>query len=810
MRNEETISSSRQTYQPVSCYHCGEACADKSLQDGEKYFCCSGCINVYRLLNKAGLCDYYTWNTAAGKNLSTSIRANKFAFLDDPEVQSSLIQFKNGSEVHTSFYIPYIHCSSCVYLLENLYRLHPGVMRCDIQFLKKEVSIIFDDSKTSLRAVVETLANIGYEPHISLQHFNKKSIRTDRSLLYRLGVAGFCFGNIMLLSIPEYFSEQVQIDAVSGNIFRYISAVLSLPVFFYSASIFFKSAWNGLRHRHLNVDFPVAIAILATFTRSIIDVLMNNGSGYFDSLSGIVFFMLAGRVLQDKTYSSLSFERDYTDYFPMAATVLQDDKEVATPLPSIQVGDTLRIHNNEIVPADGILLRGKAEIDYAFVTGESVSVPCKTGELIYAGGKQLGGAIEIMTVKAVAQSYLTSLWNKHRGKQDEKNAVEQNSFVHALAANFTIVVLFIALGAGLYWYFNDPSRIWPSVTAILIIACPCALLLTATFTKGYLLRILGRNGLYLRNAHIIEPFGKINHIIFDKTGTLTSAATITAVYHGKPLLTEEADWIYALTVPTVHAFSKPVRELLNRKALYPVHDFKEHPGLGVEGRINNHHIVIGTASFTGITSRPEGIKGSLLYVMIDGENKGCFELCQAARTGIREMLQRIQNKIHCSMLSGDHPYQEAYFRHLFGDEARLLFQQQPEDKLNYIVRRQAKGEVVAMVGDGLNDAGALTQSHVGICVAEDSNTFTPAGDAILEGSNVPVLDKLIRLCAQSKNIIRFCFAFSFLYNLTGLYFAVQGLLSPLMAAILMPCSTLTIILITYLFSNLLAKQSGLR
>lgn len=299
MRNEETISSSRQTYQPVSCYHCGEACADKSLQDGEKYFCCSGCINVYRLLNKAGLCDYYTWNTAAGKNLSTSIRANKFAFLDDPKVQSSLIQFKNGSEVHTSFYIPYIHCSSCVYLLENLYRLHPGVMRCDIQFLKKEVSIIFDDSKTSLRAVVETLANIGYEPHISLQHFNKKSIRTDRSLLYRLGVAGFCFGNIMLLSIPEYFSEQVQIDAVSGNIFRYISAVLSLPVFFYSASIFFKSAWNGLRHRHLNVDFPVAIAILATFTRSIIDVLMNNGSGYFDSLSGIVFFMLAGRVLQE-------------------------------------------------------------------------------------------------------------------------------------------------------------------------------------------------------------------------------------------------------------------------------------------------------------------------------------------------------------------------------------------------------------------------------------------------------------------------------------------------------------------------------
>ena len=809
MVHEESVSSPRQPYQPVSCYHCGEACPDKSLHDGDKYFCCNGCYTVYGLLDKAGLCDYYTWNTFAGKNLSTEVRANKFAFLDDAEVQRSLIQFKDESRVHVSFYIPYIHCSSCVYLLEHLHRLHPGVIRCDIQFLKKEVSIIFDESKTTLRAVVETLAHIGYEPHISLQHFDKKTVKTDRSLLYRLGVAGFCFGNIMLLSFPEYFSDQVQIDAISGNIFRYLSAVLSLPVFFYSASIFFKSAWKGLRHRHLNVDFPVAIAILATFIRSIVDVLSDNGSGYFDSLSGIVFFMLAGRVLQDKTYSALSFERDYTDYFPMAATVLQDEKEVATPLPAIQVGDTLRIHNNEIIPADGILLRGKAAIDYGFVTGESVPVSRQTGEIIYAGGKQLGGAIELLTVKAVAQSYLTGLWNKHRGTPEEKNASERNSFVHKLAANFTIIVLFIALGAGMYWSFHDPARIWPAVTAILIIACPCALLLTATFTKGYLLRILGRNGLFLRNAHIIEPFGKINHIVFDKTGTLTSAATITAVYHGIPLLPEEEDWVNALTVPTVHAFSKPIRDMLNRKALYPVHDFKEYPGLGVEGLVNGRHILIGTASFTGITRVPAGAKGTLLHVIIDGKYRGCFELRQAARTGIREMLQRLQQTIQCSMLSGDHPYQEAYFKTIFGDHASLLFGQQPEDKLNYIVRRQAKGEVVAMVGDGLNDAGALKQSHVGICVAEDSNTFTPAGDAILEGSKVPVLDKLIWLCAQNKNIIRVCFAFSFLYNLTGLYFAVQGLLSPLMAAILMPSSTLTIILITYIFSNLLARKSGL-
>ncbi len=806
----EAVPNTRKQYQAVACYHCGEDCPDKSLHSGDKFFCCNGCLAVYRLLNKAGLCAYYEWNTFAGNNRSTTIRADKYAFLENAEIQQSLIQFRNGSEVHTGFYIPYIHCSSCVYLLENLHRIHHGVIRCDIQFLKKEVSIIFDEGKTSLRAVVETLAGIGYEPHISLQHLDKKPNIVERSLLYRLGVAGFCFGNIMLLSFPEYFSHDVHTGQYLGNIFRYLSAILSLPVFFYSAAIFFKSAWKGLRHRHLNIDFPVALAILATFVRSITDVLLNNGSGYFDSLSGIVFFMLAGRALQDKTYASLSFERDYTDYFPMASTVIRDDREVATPLPRIRTGDTLRIHNQEIIPADGILIRGKARIDYSFVTGESAPVSRETGEIVYAGGKQLGSDLEILTIKEVAQSYLTGLWNKNRGAQDGQKEQERHSFVHNLAGNFTLIVLLIAIITGIYWAVNEPARVWPAVTAILIIACPCALLLTATFTNGYLLRILGRNGLFLRNAHIIEPFGKINHIVFDKTGTLTSSETITAVYHGTPLLPDEEDWINALAVPTSHTLSKPVRNLLNCKSAYPVHHFKEHPGLGVEGFVEGRHVVIGTASFLGKTQLPDGAKGTLLFVWIDDVEKGYFELRQAARKGAREMMQELQKTIRCSMLSGDHKYQEIYFKKIFGDQATLLFRQQPEDKLNYIIRRQAKGDVVAMVGDGLNDAGALKQSNVGICVAEDTNSFTPAGDAILEGNSVPVLDRLIRLCAHGKNIIRFCFAFSFLYNLTGLYFAVQGLLSPLMAAILMPSSTLTIILITYLFSNALSKKLSLK
>ncbi len=792
------------------CFHCGEDCPDMDIKFDEKYFCCNGCQTVYQLLNKTGLCTYYDLNQNAGINRREIERTNKFAFLEEASIAESLIQFKDQGQAHVTFYIPLIHCSSCVYLLENLHRIEPGIVRADIQFLKKEVRIIYDENKISLRKVVETLVSIGYEPHISMNKLDGKKPSVNKSLLYRLGVAGFCFGNVMLLSFPEYFASDANQEANLGNIFRYLNVVLAIPVFFYSANIFFISAWKGIKNKHLNIDFPVALAILVTFVRSLVEVFASTGGGYFDSMTGIVFYMLIGRVLQDKTYGQLSFERDYTDYFPIAATVIDNNgKDIPTPLVKLKPGDTIRVHDNELITTDGILVKGKAQIDYSFVTGESLPVEKEMGKMIYAGGKQLGGVIEILSMKEVANSYLTSLWNKDTRSKDSKKDNEKNSFVHKLARNFTWVVLAIAATSAIYWSQNDVSKIWPAVTAVLIIACPCGLLLTATFTNGYLIRILGRNGLFLRNAHVIEPFGKLNHIVFDKTGTLTSSNTISAKYKGVELTSEEKNWITSLTTPTTHALSKPVRALLASDSTYPVKQFKEHPGLGVEGIVVGHKIVIGTLSFMNKTNIDPSVNGTALFVEIDGVEKGYFVLQQSLRVGVKEMLGDLKNTIPVSLLSGDEPYQEKYFKDILGEKVEIRFQQKPEDKLNYIKELQEKGMTVGMTGDGLNDAGALRQSDVGICIAEDTNNFTPAADAILEGKKLNNLQKLIRLCAKGKTIIKICFGFSVIYNVVGLFFAVQGLLSPLMAAILMPSSTLTIVLLTYLISNGTAKRLGL-
>ncbi|MGN6533743.1 MAG: heavy metal translocating P-type ATPase [Ginsengibacter sp.] len=792
----------------LQCYHCGEDCPGRDLYFDEKYFCCNGCLSVYRLLNNAGLCNYYELNPNAGATLRNGAREDKYMFLDSPDVKDQLIHFKEGSQSHVTFYIPVIHCSSCIYLLENFHKICEGVIRADVQFLKKEVRIVFDEEKTSLRRVVETLDEIGYEPYITLdQAIRKKKPRPGRDLIFRLGVAGFCFGNIMLFSIPEYFSDAAAREPYLESVFRYLNVLFSLPVFFYSATPFFKSAFKGLRQRHLNIDLPVAIAIGATFIRSLSDVFISNGSGFFDAMSGIVLFMLAGRVLQERTQRYLFFDRDYTDYFPIAVMVLNQDNEPGTKiLTELKTDDHLLIHNSELVPADSILIKGKCLIDYSFVTGESLPVEKSPGDIIYAGGRQLGGIIELRVVKETSASRLMQMWSSELEDAHTNKAGNKNSFVHLLARNFTLIVFAITIISGFYWYVHDASKIWPSITAILIIACPCGLLLTATFTNGHVLRILSKNGLFLRNANIIERFGNIRNIVFDKTGTLTSPTSMHADFKGSELDDEEKELIASAIRPSLHSFRQPVLNYLKKMGKYEAFGFKEYTGLGIEATVRNHYYQIGTATFFNLENGRNN-EGTLLYVYKNHEPLGYFLLIQGLRPGVEEMLFRLRKKIKFFLFSGDEPYQKEYFQKIFGDN--MLFKLSPAEKLSQIDSLQLNGEFVAMTGDGLNDAGALKKSDIGICISDDIKRFTPAGDAILDGQKLSILDRFIRFCSSSKNTIRVCFFFSIIYNITGLYFAVQGILSPLIAAVLMPFSTLTIVVTTYIVTKYHARKQSL-
>jgi len=783
----------------IQCYHCGEDCISGKIRFDEKIFCCEGCKMVFQIINQNNLCDYYNLNKNPGINQRIIVREDKFSFLDDTTIQQQLISFRDEKQTRVVFYLPQVHCSSCLYLLENLHKLDRSVISGKVNFTRKEIEISFSN-KTSLRKVAELLTSIGYEPYISLNDLKEKRPAISKSMIYQLGVAGFCFGNIMMMSFPEYLGIDAS-ETGLRSVFRWMNFILAFPVLLYSALPFYQSAWKSLRHKFLNIDAPIALAIIITFIRSAYEVISGTGGGYFDSLSGIVFFMLAGRLLQDKTYRQLSFERDYTSYFPIAVSVLKDGKEIPTTLPVIKHGDTLLIHNEELIPADGILTRGKAFIDYSFVTGESLPVLKEVGEIVYAGGKQTGGNIELLVVKEVTQSYLTSLWSRDEFKQ--KKEIRHHSFVHALARYFTYVLFVLVAIAAIYWWINDTAKIWPAVTAMLIIACPCALLLSNTFTNGNILRILGRNHFYLRNAQTIEDMAAADHIVFDKTGTLTTTQEQEIIYEGSPLTHEQQKQIASLASCSGHPLSRALAKHIGRDIEITVACFNEITGKGIEGFVKDDLVKLGSYEF--ITGSGQVVDNTGVYVSFENKLFGCYHFKNHYRKSIPSLIKKLESNYRLSVISGDNNSEKDYLKKLSGPGTILLFDQKPEDKFHYIQLLQQRGNRVMMIGDGLNDAGALMQSDIGIAVAEQTNNFTPASDAIIEAKQLSKLTSFINLCKANKNIVMASFVLSIVYNITGLCFAVQGTLSPLIAAILMPSSSLSILLITFGSSNLMAR-----
>jgi P-type Cu+ transporter len=795
----------------VYCYHCGDVCDDISVAVAEHHFCCQGCKQVYLLLNENDLCNYYDLDKTPGLKAKGKFLGDRFGYLDDEATMIKLIQFQSTEQINVTFSVPQMHCSSCIYLLENLHRIQHGVKHSQVNFQQKEVFIIFNPQETSLRKVVELLAFIGYEPYISLKDtVAKKGPTFNRRQIYRIGVAGFCFSNIMMLSFPEYFSSGNIAEAGLKETFTWINLALSIPVLFFSASDIFISAWKGLRQNFLNIDAPIALAIIVTFARSYYEIISGHGAGYLDSGCGIVFFMLIGRWFQNKTYDSFSFDRDYRSYFPLGVTLIENGIEKNIPVTQLQKSNRIIIRNEEMIPADAVLMKGTANIDYSFVSGENAAVEKQKGELIYAGGKQMGSAIELEIIKEPSQSYITQLWNNDIFN-NKKN--EERSFIHPWSRYFTIVLLCIATGTLIFWSIFDTAKILPAVTAVLIVACPCSLLLSATFTYGNMLRIFGRNKLYLKNAAVIESLAKINTVVFDKTGTITQSAAAVADYEGIPLSEKELAIIKTVSRQSSHPLSKIIASSIkdDHEKVLTVTQFKEFTGKGLDAVVQGVAVKMGSANF--IQCENEIIThdtGTAVHVVLDKIHAGKFSVKNQYRQGIGTMVTALKhNENNMFVLSGDNDSEKFNLKKIFGSDTDLFFNQSPQQKLDFIKNLQLEGKNVLMLGDGLNDAGALMQSQVGFAVSENSAQFSPASDAILDGSKVSLLHKFISYAKAGKKIVMASFILSILYNIVGLSFAVQGILSPMIAAILMPASSISIVLFVSLYSSFVARNKGL-
>jgi P-type Cu+ transporter len=773
-----------------NCFHCGNEIIKKDeLLFDEKKFCCNGCKTVYEIFSQNDLSCYYDFQAAPGAT-PQDIKG-KYDFLENDEIVAKLLEFQEDTTHIVSLYIPHIHCSSCIWILENLQKLQPGINTSQVNFPEKKVRINYNPEKTSLKQIVEVLCSIGYEPYISLENFDEGKKKVDRSLIYKIGVAFFCFGNIMLLSFPEYFEvNEFWINQYRGFL-RWLIFAISLPSFFYSASGYYVSAWKSIKSGMLNIEIPIALGIIVMFVRSTVDIVFGYGQGFFDSMCGLIFFMLLGKLFQIKTYDFLSFERDYKSYFPIAITkILPDGKETSVQVYDIKKGDRLVIRNQELIPVDGILISEKASIDYSFVTGEAVPIDKKSGDKIFAGGKQLGKVIEMEVLFSVSQSYLTQLWSNDvfQKKVDQKH----KSITDKISRYFTPALLLLALFSFLYWIFIDTATAFNVFTAILIVACPCALALTAPFTLGNVLRIMGNRKLYLKNAIVIEQLAKVDTIVFDKTGTITTNKKTSITYEGITLTDAELKLVRNVLRGSNHPLSRRLYEFIPDYDKIEITSFEEVIGKGIFASSNEDSIKLGSSQFLEHMSENTH-KKTKVHVEINGVYKGNYVFNNQYRNGLESLFENLAKKYSIVVLSGDNDGEQKILEKMLPSKTTLVFNQKPEQKLAFIENLQKQGKNVMMIGDGLNDAGALAQSNVGISISENVNVFSPACDGILDASQFEKIAFFLTYSKKAMRTIYMSFGLSLLYNVVGLSFAVTGNLLPIVAAIIMPLSTITIV-----------------
>lgn len=747
-----------------------------------------------------------------GAGMRAGDGAGDFRYLDDPVVRARMIDFSDGHTTRATFRVPAVHCLACVWLLENLFRLLPGLGVSRVNFLRKEVAVSFDEKRVRLSEVAGLLARLGYEPEFNLGDLTPAPRSAPaRRLWLQIGVAGFAFGNIMLLSIANYLGLDPETGPAFRRVAAWISLGLALPVITFSARDYWRGAWRSLRQRALNIEVPIALGLVALFGQSAHDVWTGAGEGYFDSLCGLLFFLLLGRLFQRHTFDRLAFDRDAREFFPLVATRCvaggagQAEREEQVALDQITPGDRLLIRHGELIPADARLVSGEGRIDYSFVTGESEPVPRTKGDTLFAGGRQTGGALEVEVVKAVSQSYLSSLWDQEAFRKNKRPHLD--AATNQYSRRFTVVIMSVATAAALFWSVRDPALAVRAFTAVLIVACPCALALAAPVALGTAVRRLGREGIFLKGTHVLEVLNGVQTVVFDKTGTLTEPGSSGVRWRGAALSNRERDWTAAAARQSTHPLATNIAAACAREdgasRAMTVDGYEETPGSGLRANVNGHPIVIGTEAWlraSGAEGVPDGhaeqageVATSRAAVAIDGQRRGSFESAGRLRPGIPELLRVLSERLHLVLLSGDNERERAVFAPLFGASAVMKFRQQPLDKLRFVQARQAQGEVVMMVGDGLNDAGALRQSDAGVAVLEHSGNFSPASDVILRGEVVGRLGALLEFARAAMQVVRSAFVLSALYNVVGVGIAAGGRLSPVVCAILMPLSSVSVV-----------------
>ncbi len=741
---------------------------------------------MFSLLQAHGLTQFYACEPRAGTSQRAASRHDtaRFVALDDPAVAARFIDGDDGTFTHAMFSVPSLHCASCLWLLEQLWRFDPGIGRSEADLMRRTVRVAFRSGQTTLRAVAERLASLGYPPVLDAERQAGRMPSALRDLYLKLGIAGFAVGNMMLFSIPRY-ANGAPLEPAFQRLFDALNVLFAIPVLLYSASGFFTAAWNSLRMRAITLDVPIALGLVALFVRSLWDILTRSGEGFLDSFAGLVFFLLIGRLFQQKAFDRIAFDRTVRSFLPLSVRVRAGGTMAMRRIEDLSPGDVILVRPGEVVPADARLLDDSGRIDLAFVTGEQDPQSLQAGATVGAGGRVVGEALHLEVVRRVSASRLAELWN------NPVFSARPSHWLSDVTARFGywFTVGAIALAALGFWAWWPDVRMAAQVaTAVLIIACPCALTLAAPITLGTALAKLGEAGVYLKHGAVALDLSRVDTIAFDKTGTLTTVEAAAVVeLHGL----DADDWarVRRLAAESIHPVS---RALAGRAPVTGVvADIGEVAGQGLSGTVDGTRVVLGSADYVARETGGPADAGPGRTIASVANRLGWLRLVTPERPGMSAVATSLRDTHETWLLSGDHDGEAARWSGAFG--SRMRFRQSPEDKLAAVRARQESGRRVLMVGDGLNDAGALAAADVGMAVSDDTACLVPACDVVIGGDRLPLLPAVLRYARRARHAVVLSFAVSVAYNVVGLWLALTGQLTPLATAILMPISSMTVI-----------------
>jgi Cu2+-exporting ATPase len=781
----------------AGCAHCGLPVPGGEPNESEPQFCCRACGVAYAVIQDAGLGAYYRQREGAeAAPIGTQSTGRTYAEYDDPTFSERHVSaHEDGARLR--LFLSGVHCGACVWLIERLPRVVPGVRSARLDLAHGAVDVVFQPKETSPGAIARALDGLGYAPHVSSAAQRDGELATERALIVRLGVAFALAGNVMLMALALYSGAAA--DPAYAALFRWGSLLLSVPAVFYSGGVFLRGAVAALRTRTPHMDLPVAIGILAGFTRSAWNTVAGRGEVYFDSIAVLIFLLLVGRFLQLRHHRGASRALEsIAALSPPSAHLVEGEGLRDVPVEALFPSALVHVDRDERIPADGIVTQGHSSVDTSFLTGESLPEEIEPGSRVYAGTLNRASAVRLRVEATGAESRLGRLLEAVEKAQARRAPIVL--YANRVARYFVLAVLALsAVTLGIWWHV-DPSLAVDRAVALLVVTCPCALGMATPLAVSAALKRAAEASIFFKGGEFLEALARPATIAFDKTGTLTEGKLALVSFTGdeslKPL-------IRAAEAQSSHPIGRALAAAFCDAPVVEAESAREVAGAGVIARVMGHELRIGSAQFVFGDAPSERFRGELerqaalgrpaVAIAVDGEVRAVVGFSDPIRKDARHSLDRLRALgYEIAILSGDQALVVESVARELGRLVEARGAMSPEQKLAWVERARQRGPVV-MVGDGVNDAAAMSAADVSIAVHGGAEASILSADAFTTLPGVVKIVDAVVGARRTLRVIRRGIGFSLAYNAVGVALCMAGFISPLVAAVLMPLSSLTVV-----------------